>query len=393
METIHADVRNQLARKLVQPDVISGSEMLMRCLLLEGVECVFGYPGGAVLYIYDAIRDYDDRFRHMLARHEQGAIHAADGYARASGKTGVCIATSGPGATNLITGIAVAHRDHIPLVVITGNVALSLRGTDAFQEADIIGMTLPITKHSYFVTDAADIPDTVRKAFRIAASGLPGPVLVDIPKDISAQKKIFCYRKTYDDTSRHDAEFPEHIQAEPPESDPETIAEVGERGSGDKVESVLRIIRDTLPEGGIVTVDEKRYYAMLARDVWPARTLICPVGMEAPGYSLPAAIGAGLAYPERTVVSINGEFGLQKNAQEMAVCAINGIPLRIVVFSEAKSTGGASPDFVKLADAFGIKGLRAERLEEAGEAWAQAMKEKGPVLVEFALERSGTLQR
>ncbi|MHA6484676.1 thiamine pyrophosphate-dependent enzyme [Paenibacillus sp. strain BS8-2] len=132
---------------------------------------------------------------------------------------------------------------------------------------------------------------------------------------------------------------------------------------------------------------------MLAKDVWPARTLICPIGMEAPGYSLPAAIGAGLAYPERTVVSINGEFGLQKNAQEMAVCAINGIPLRIVVFSEAKSSGGASPDFVKLAEAFGIKGLRAERAEEAEEAWAKAMKEKGPVLVEFALERSDTLER
>nr|WP_261800538.1 thiamine pyrophosphate-dependent enzyme [Paenibacillus sp. PAMC21692] len=141
-------------------------------------------------------------------------------------------------------------------------------------------------------------------------------------------------------------------------------------------------------------VDEKRHHALLARDVWPARTLICPVGMEAPGYSLPAAIGAGLAYPERTVVSVNGEFGLQKNAQEMAVCAIHGIPLKIVVFSEeAKSSGGANPDFVKLADAYGIKGLRAERPEEAGEAWAQAMNEKGPVLVEFALERSGTLER
>lgn len=396
MRAIHTDTRDSITRKLMQPDLISGSEMLMRCLLLEGVECVFGYPGGAVLYIYDAIRDYDDRFKHMLARHEQGAIHAADGYARASGKTGVCIATSGPGATNLITGIAVAHRDHIPLVVITGNVALGLKGTDAFQEADIIGMTLPITKHSYYVTDAADIPDTVNRAFRIAEAGQQGPVLVDVPKDISAQKKVFRYRERQEASRYAPVEGARAVQAAPSQGllDPDTSqAAIEHDGGSQMTEAVWRLIRNTLPADAIVTADERRFHAQLALREWPARSLICPVGMEAPGYSLPAAIGAGLAHPGRMVVSINGEGGLQMNAQELAVCSINGIPLKIVVFKETDSAGAASPDFVKLADAYGIKGLRAERLEEAEPVWMRAMQESGPVLVEFALERSRTLER
>lgn len=390
MSSIRSNVRDQLTGRLLQPDVISGSEMLMRSLLLEEVECVFGYPGGAVLYIYDAIHGYDDQFRHMLARHEQGAIHAADGYARASGKPGVCIATSGPGATNLITGIAIAHRDNIPLVVITGNVALSSRGTDAFQEADVIGMTLPITKHSYYITDAADIPDVVQKAFRIASADLQGPVLIDIPKDISAQKKVFRYQKQQE---ADQAEFTDAIQADVSECGPEPFQGVIEQSDGGfTAEAVLRIICNTVPADGIVTADEMSHYIQLTRRRWPARSLICPVGMEAPGYSLPAAIGAQLAYPERMVITINGEGGLQKNAQELAICAIHNIALKIVVFSQAVPSGTASPDFVKLADAYGLKGLRAERLVEARKVWAQAMKEKGPVLVEFALERSGTLQ-
>lgn len=390
VSTIRSNVRDQLTGSLMQPDVISGSEMLMRSLILEEVECVFGYPGGAVLYIYDAIHSYDDQFRHMLARHEQGAVHAADGYARASGKPGVCIATSGPGATNLITGIAIAHRDNIPLVVITGNVALSSRGTDAFQEADVIGMTLPITKHSYYITDAADIPDVVQQAFRIASASPPGPVLIDIPKDISAQKKAFRYRK---EQAADRAGFTGAVQAAVPGYGPEPGQGVTEQSDkGFTAEAVLRMICDTVPADGIVTADEISHYIQLTRRRWPARSLICPVGMEAPGFSLPAAIGAQLAYPERTVVTINGEGGLQKNAQELAICAIHNIALKIVVFSEADPSGTASPDFMKLAEAYGLKGLRVERLEEAREVWAQAMKEKGPVLVEFALEGSGTLQ-
>ena len=169
----------------------TGSEILLRSLIQEGVEVIFGYPGGAVLPIYDTL--YHEKVRHLLARHEQGAIHAADGYARATGKPGVVIATSGPGATNLVTGIATAMMDSVPLVCITGNVARDLLGTDAFQEADITGITMPITKHNYLVRDVSELPRIVKEAFMIATTGRPGPVLIDIPKDVSNAKTTFSY--------------------------------------------------------------------------------------------------------------------------------------------------------------------------------------------------------
>lgn len=165
---------------------LNGSQILMEVLLEQGVDTIFGYPGGAVLNIYDALYDYKDRINHVLTAHEQGAAHAADGYARASGKTGVVLATSGPGATNLVTGIATAFMDSIPMVAITGNVSTNLLGKDSFQEVYITGITMPITKHNFVVRRAEDLADTVRKAFQIAMSERPGPVLVDIPKDITA---------------------------------------------------------------------------------------------------------------------------------------------------------------------------------------------------------------
>jgi acetolactate synthase-1/2/3 large subunit len=160
-----------------------GAEVLLKALEAEGVDTIFGYPGGAVLPIYDAL--YDSNLNHILTRHEQGAAHAADGYARATGKPGVCLATSGPGATNLVTGIANAYMDSVPLVAITGQVATPLLGRDSFQEADITGITLPITKHNYLVKDPKDLADIVKEAFHIATTGRPGPVLIDIPKDMS----------------------------------------------------------------------------------------------------------------------------------------------------------------------------------------------------------------
>ena len=166
---------------------LNGSDIIMECLLEQGVDTVFGYPGGAVLNIYDALYKYRDRIRHIETSHEQGAAHAADGYARASGKTGVVIATSGPGATNLVTGIATAYMDSIPMVAITGNVGRGLLGLDSFQEVDITGVTMPITKHNYIVKDIRQLADTIREAFYLAQEGRRGPVLVDIPKDISAQ--------------------------------------------------------------------------------------------------------------------------------------------------------------------------------------------------------------
>ena len=171
--------------------VKNGAEILIDALVEQGVDTIFGYPGGAVLNIYDALYKNSDRIRHILTAHEQGAAHAADGYARATGKVGVCLATSGPGATNLVTGIATAYMDSIPMVAITGNVGTSLIGRDSFQEVYIAGITMPITKHNFVVRDVDELADTVRDAFRIAASGRPGPVLIDIPKDITAAKCEF----------------------------------------------------------------------------------------------------------------------------------------------------------------------------------------------------------
>ncbi len=167
---------------------LNGAQILVNTLIEQGVTDVFGYPGGQVINIYDALYEYKDKINHILTAHEQGAAHAADGYSRATGKVGVCIATSGPGATNLVTGIATAMLDSIPLVAITGNVPCSLIGKDSFQEIDITGVTLPITKHNFFVSDIADLADTIREAFSIAKSGRPGPVLVDIPKDVQVAK-------------------------------------------------------------------------------------------------------------------------------------------------------------------------------------------------------------
>ena len=165
---------------------LTGAEIVIECLKEQGVDTVFGYPGGAILNVYDALYQHQNEIRHILTSHEQGAAHAADGYARATAKVGVCFATSGPGATNLVTGIATAYMDSIPVVAITCNVGVSLLGKDSFQEIDIAGITMPITKHNYIVKDVNQLADTIRRAFGIARRGRPGPVLIDIPKDVTA---------------------------------------------------------------------------------------------------------------------------------------------------------------------------------------------------------------
>lgn len=174
---------------------ITGSEAVIKSLLEEGVDTIFGYPGGAIMPIYDALYDYDQQVTHYLTRHEQGAIHAAEGYAKVTGKVGVCFATSGPGATNLITGLADALIDSIPLVCITGQVASPLLGTDAFQESDVVGISMPVTKWNYQVTSADEIPEAIAKAFHIALTGRPGPVLLDISKDAQFAQFDFEYKK------------------------------------------------------------------------------------------------------------------------------------------------------------------------------------------------------
>ncbi len=184
---------------------ISGSQIVIECLLEQGVDTVFGYPGGAILNIYDALYKNSNRIRHILTAHEQGASHAADGYARSTGKVGVCMATSGPGATNLVTGIATAYMDSIPIVAITCNVSQSQLGKDSFQEIDITGVTMPITKHNFMIHNIEDLAPTIRKAFHIASSGRPGPVLIDIPKDITSA--VTEYESVDPKTLKFDDEF------------------------------------------------------------------------------------------------------------------------------------------------------------------------------------------
>lgn len=174
---------------------LTGSQIVIECLKEQGVDTVFGYPGGAILNIYDELYKHSDEIHHVLTSHEQGASHAADGYARATGKVGVCMATSGPGATNLVTGIATAYMDSIPLVAITANVGVALLGKDSFQEIDIAGVVMPITKYSFIVKNVHELADTMRRAFKIAQSGRPGPVLIDITKDVTASKADYTFKK------------------------------------------------------------------------------------------------------------------------------------------------------------------------------------------------------
>ncbi|GAA3402797.1 biosynthetic-type acetolactate synthase large subunit [Paenibacillus hodogayensis] len=548
--------KEQLRRKLLQPDTISGSEILLRSLLLEGVDCVFGYPGGAVLYIYDAMHGNPD-FKHLLTRHEQGAIHAADGYARSTGNVGVCIATSGPGATNLVTGIATAYMDSVPLVVITGNVATNLIGTDAFQEADITGITMPITKHSYLVRNVDDLARTIHEAFHIANTGRKGPVLIDIPKDVSANKTTFTYPDSVEIRGYNPTVQPNKLQidkllqaieaAERPviiagggvvyaNAAPELIefvektnipvtttflglggfpsaharwmgmpgmhgtytanhaiqhadllisigsrfddrvtmnldgfapnvkmvahidvdpAEIGKNVKTDipvvgdikavlqaanlkaktarsaswigeidalkaqyplkykdsedelKPQFVIDMISETTKGEAIVTTDVGQHQMWVAQyyKFQNPRSLISSGGLGTMGFGFPSAIGAQIGNPDKLVVSINGDGGIQMCSQELAICAINNIPVKVVIinnqvlgmvrqwqeiiydrkYSHIDLAG--SPDFVKLAEAYGVKGLRATNKEEARKAWQEALDTPGPVVIDFVVPK------
>lgn len=537
-------------------DFITGSEALLRCLQMEGVDYVFGYPGGNVLYLYDAMVN-NQEIKHILTRHEQGAVHAADGYARSTGKPGVCIATSGPGATNLVTGIATAYMDSVPMVIITGNVPTTVIGTDAFQEADIVSITMSITKHSYLVRNVNDIPRIIHEAFYIANTGRKGPVLIDIPKDISNQKlhfnpahdiKIRGYHPNpkpdqaaieqlllaieeskkpviiagggvvYSDASEEllkfvnntnipvvttllgSGGFPSahrmllgmlgmhgtyaanmavqnadliisigsrfddritmkldefaphakriaHIDIDPAEigknvktdiaclgdikavlsyankkAKPAQSTEWVQLAQENKVkfpvryhdsdqqlkpQFVIEMISETTEGNAIITTDVGQHQMWTAQfyQFKNPRSLITSGGLGTMGFGLPSAIGAQIGNPNRLVVSINGDGGMQMCAQEMAICAIHNLPVKIVVinnqvlgmvkqwqdivyenrYSQVDLTG--SPNFVKLAEAYGIKGLRAANKKEAARIWQEALETTGPVLLEFVVPK------
>src|ERR1700730_320027 len=180
----------EMGAQNMEPRELAGSHILCEALVREGVELLYGYPGGAIMPFYDALTSYPT-LHHVLVRHEQAAAHAADGYARATGKVGVCVATSGPGATNLVTGLTTAYMDSTPILAITGQVGRPFIGRDAFQETDVIGVTQPITKHSFLVQNVEDLAEIVHEAFRLALSGRPGPVLIDVPKDVQISKTLY----------------------------------------------------------------------------------------------------------------------------------------------------------------------------------------------------------
>ena len=547
---------------------MTGAQALVESLEHAGAEVVLGLPGGAILPTYDPLMDAK-KLRHVLVRHEQGAGHAASGYAHATGKVGVCLATSGPGATNLITAIADAQMDSIPLVAITGQVGSMFIGTDAFQEADIVGMTMPVTKHNFLVKDAAEIPKVIKQAFHIASTGRPGAVLVDVTKDAQQDMMEFVWPETldlpgyrpeprphgkqireavrlmleakrpvfllgggvlrgsatdevrelvdasgipftttlmargalpdshpshlgmpgmhgtvaavsalqradllinigarFDDrvTGRLDSFAPGakiiHADIDPAEISKNLVADVPIVGQAGQIAKALTeelrarlaesdprdyegwwgtldMLRENYPLGWTATEDgftapqkvisrigaisgpDSIYVAGVGQhQMWSAqfvqyenpRTWINSGGLGTMGYSVPAAMGAKVGMPEKTVWSIDGDGCFQMTNQELATCVINDIPIKVAVINNSSlgmvrqwqnlfydqrysntelNTGHGSrriPDFVKLADAYGCVGLRCERDEDIDDTIRQAMEiNDRPVIVDFTV--------
>lgn len=543
---------------------MNGARIMLECLKKEGVTTIFGYPGGTVINIYDELFSFKE-IRHILPRHEQAGTHAADGYARATGKVGVALATSGPGATNTVTGIATAYMDSIPMVIITGQVPTPLIGNDAFQEVDIIGITRPCTKHSFLIRDVKDIAMIMKKAFFIARSGRPGPVLVDFPKDIQVAQTEFAYPETVeirsykpnleghprqvekafkmileshkpvlyvgggvvlgdaadpltvlarrlnipvtttlmglgsfpgDDTlslgmlgmhgaycanmamtnsdliiavgSRFDdrvtgklATFAPHARIIHIDVDPTSIKKnvrvdlpiVGDvkdvlvklikqaEKSRDKVNEhvaattawheeiagwkgkhpisyknsstiikpqfVIQKLRELSDDDAIISTDVGQHQMWTAQffQFNRPRTLLTSGGLGTMGYGLPAAMGAQAAFPDRQVITICGDGGVQMNIQEMATLVQNKLPVKIVILNNnflgmvrqwqelffdkrySQTCLELPIDYVKLADAYGAKGFLATKPDEVEKVIRQGFSEPGPVIMEFKVAR------
>jgi acetolactate synthase-1/2/3 large subunit len=542
----------------------TGAEIVFESLKLEGVDTVFGLPGGAVLTLYHAMGKYAEEIRHILVRHEQGAVHAADGYARSSGKVGVCIVTSGPGGTNTVTGLATAYMDSVPLVVFTGQVPTMLIGNDAFQEADITGITRPCTKHNYLVKDVQDLPMIIKQAFHLARTGRPGPVLIDLPKDVIAAATDFSYpsklkMRSYNPTyhghpgqikraakliagakkpliyagggvilsnaskeltalaqklsipvtttlmglgsfpgthplflgmlgmhgtfhanmgvthcdvliaigARFDDRVTGRIESFSPHSkkihidiDPTSISKnvpvdipiVGDarnilkillkyleeevehdwgRKHADWNNQIAGWKNNTIPQDApcgpcikpqfvIEKINElTRGDAIITTEVgqnqmWTAqafkfihpRTLLTSGGLGTMGYGFPAAIGAQVAFPDKTVIDIAGDGSIQMNIQELATAVQYNLPVKVAIlnnhclgmvrqwqqlFYEQKyiqSVFDVVPDFVKLAEAYGALGLRASKPEEVEPVIRQALSTPRPVLMDFLIDQN-----
>jgi len=546
----------------------TGAEILIESLRQEGTDTVFGYPGGAVLNIYDTLMNYSEEIRHVLVRHEQGAVHMADGYARSSGKVGVCIVTSGPGATNTITGLATAYMDSIPLVVLAGQVPTLLIGNDAFQEADTVGITRPCTKHNFLVKDVKNLASTIKQAFHIARTGRPGPVVVDLPKDVIADSAEFSYPskiklRGYNPTyqghagqikkavkllaqaqkpmiyagggviisnahkellalaqkmsipvtttlmglggfpgnhplflgmlgmhgtfkanmgvthcdvllavgARFDDRVTGKVESFSPHSqkihidiDPTSIAksvpvdipivgdvktvlkemlkdleeeppqdygkshsfwlkQLGEWGqlsplsykaAGQclKPQFVIQKIQQVTDEvlnGEVIITTEVGQNQMWTAQFFTfkkPRTLLTSGGLGTMGFGFPAAIGAQVAFPDKTVIDIAGDGSIQMNIQEMATAVQYGLPVKVAILNNqclgmvrqwqqlfcdrrySQTLFEAVPDFVKLAEAYGAVGLRATKPDEVEPVIREALSIRKPVIMDFWVDRN-----
>jgi acetolactate synthase-1/2/3 large subunit len=539
---------------------LTGAQILMEVLKEEGVDTIFGYPGGAIIDIYDELAKTD--INDILVRHEQAAVHAADGYARATGRVGVCLVTSGPGVTNTVTGIASAYMDSVPMVILSGQVPTALIGNDAFQEVDIVGITRPCTKHNYLVMSIEDLATTVKEAFYLARSGRPGPILVDIPKDITKEMgeysagkavKLKSYNPTYKPNMKQLKKIVALIESSQrpmifagggvilskasreltemarktripvttslmglggfPETDPLSLGMIGMHGTyranlctsacdlmisigvrfDDRVTgkteafasqsqivhididptSIRKNIPVTIPVVGdcktslehlnrlidqidLGNLDEKRKpwfgqieewkstkplayeqketikpqyvveklyeltkgQAIITTEVgqnqmWAAQYyqfdrpnhFITSGGLGAMGFGLPAAIGAQVAFPDKTVVDIAGDSSIQMNIQEMATAVQSGLPVKVVILNNGymgmvrqwqelfygkryvSTCMDCAPDFVKLAEAYGAVGLRATKPDEVESVLSQGLKTPQPVIMDFVVEK------
>jgi acetolactate synthase-1/2/3 large subunit len=539
----------------------TGAEIVFESLKQEGVDTVFGLPGGAVLTLYDTMPKYSEEVRHLLMRHEQGAVHAADGYARSSGKVGVCLVTSGPGATNAVTGVATAFMDSVPMVIFTGQVNTMLIGNDAFQEADITGITRPCTKHNYLVKDVKDLAATIKQAFHLAKTGRPGPILIDLPKDVMAATTEFSYpsklkMRSYNPTyeghpgqikraakliagakkpviyagggviisnasreltslaqklsipvtttlmglgafpgtnplflgmlgmhgtfqanmavthcdvliavgARFDDRVTGKVESFSPHSkkihidiDPTSISKnvqvdipiVGDAKNvlktmlksfeeepaqdwpkihGDwfsqithwentsspeykpgpciKPQFVIQKINELAGGDAIITTEvgqNQMWTAQFFKFTKP-RTLITSGGLGTMGFGFPAAIGAQVAFPDKTVIDIAGDGSFQMNVQELATAVQYNLPVKVAILNNhclgmvrqwqqlfcdqrySQTIFEVAPDFVKLAEAYGAVGLRATKTEEVEPIIREALSTRKTVVMDFLID-------
>jgi thiamine pyrophosphate-dependent acetolactate synthase large subunit-like protein len=386
---------------------LSGADILWACLVEQSVDTVFGYPGSAILPTEERLLDRP--IRHVLVRHEQSATHMADGYARASGRVGVAVATSGPGATNLVTGIATAMMDSIPLVCITGLVPTPQPGSDAFQQTGITGITLPMTRHTYVVQRAEDIAPIVREAFRMATSAPPGPVLVDIARSAQQEQAEWVARD------------PQAVEARAGSSqsnrqpwldrvDSRAGGRTARRGSAAaagplETAQVITDIRQAIGERAVIVTDVGHAQHRPTHDRGSGGdTWITSGGLGTMGFALPAAIGAKLARPEAEVWAIVSDGGFQMTQAELATLVEEGIKVNIAIvnqggrgpirqrppFGHDRRAGAmplAAPDFVKIADAHGLPGVHVSTRDQSVSAIRHARASAGPVLIDFHVQQ------